>query len=351
MSTIINAALCSFGMSGKVFHAPFLEAHPGFHLYAVWERSSKTAKDFYPGIISYSTYADLLRDPNVGLVVVNTPNYTHFDFARQALLAGKAVVVEKPFTITFGEATELAALAEKLNAKLAVYHNRRWDSDFKTVKGVLESGLLGNVVEVELHFDRFRPGLSSKFHKEAPGPGNGVLYDLGPHLIDAALQLFGMPESVFADLRIVRPTSQVIDFMDILLYYPDKRVRLKSSFLVKEPLPAFILHGRSGSFLKHRADVQEEDLQAGKKPGTANWGREPEEAAGILHFVQNGENIRRKVPTEKGSYMEFYNQLYEALTNNSPLPVTAKEAVSVIQIIEAAIQSNDLQKRIKLTSL
>lgn len=337
----ISTAICSFGMSGRVFHAPFVALHPGFHLHSVWERSKKEAAQFYPGVKSADTLEELLSDEAVELVVVNTPNYTHFDYAKKALEAGKHVVVEKPFTTTAAEADELNALAKEKGLVLAVYHNRRWDSDLLTVKQVLDQGLLGDVVEASISFDRYKEELSPKVHKEQPLPGTGVLYDLGSHLIDSALQLFGMPEKVFADIRIVRPISQVDDYYELLLYYPyNLRVRLHSSYLVREAGPGFIVHGSRGSFLKTRADIQEDDLLAGKKPEGAAWGREPEGAQALLHTEKDGKIIREEIPILQGNYMGFFEGLHAAIRQGAPAPVSGEEAARVVRIIQAAHQSS-----------
>src|SRR5690349_9253131 len=258
----IKAALCSFGMSGVVFHAPFIHAHPGFILHGVLERSKSLSAQKYPGVIIYRSLEELLADEAVDLVVVNTPNYTHYEFTKKALLANKHVIVEKPFTATVEEGEELIALAKERSKLISVFHNRRFDSDFLTVQKVVREGLLGEIVEAEIHFDRFKEELSPKSHKETPGASTGSLYDLGSHLADQALQLFGKPTHIFGDSHIVRPISQVDDYFDVILFYPNLRVKLKSSYLVREPLPGFILHGSKGSFLKSRADIQEAALQA-----------------------------------------------------------------------------------------
>lgn len=336
----IKTALCSFGMSGWVFHAPFIHLHDGFELYAVFERTKSLAEEKYPGIITYRSLEVMLQDDQIELVVVNTPNYTHFDYARQALLAGKHVVVEKPFTTTVAEAEELIALAEKQNRKIAVYQNRRWDSDFKTVQDVLQQKLLGDVVEAEIHFDRFSEILSYKQHKETPGPGAGVLYDLGPHLIDQALQLFGMPDAVFADATNLRPISRVHDYIELILFYNNLRVRLKSGYLVREILAGYIIHGTKGSFIKPRADVQEADLQKGRPLSDPGWGTEPDSGKGLLHTDKDGQNIIREyISSRKGNYMSFYNGLYDALRQDGPVPVSAEDGLKVMRIIETALQS------------
>ena len=344
----INTALCSFGMSGTVFHAPFIHLHAGFNLYAVWERSKNIAAEKYPSIKTYRTLEDLLADDLVELVIVNTPNYTHYDYAKKALLAGKHVVVEKSFTVTVSEADELIKIAKDQNKKIAVFQNRRYDSDFKTIKKIIEEGVLGEIVEAEFHYDRFNKNLSYKQHKEIDAPGAGVLHDLGPHLIDQALVLFGMPESVFCQLRIVRPLSSVTDYMDLFLYYPKLSVRLKSSYIIKEPIPSFVLHGMNGSFIKERADVQEADLLGNKKPGGEDWGTEPQAAAGLLNIIRDGETVREKIKSLQGNYLEFYDEVYKALINDKPMPVTAKDGLHVMKIIEAALKSNEAGCKIKL---
>jgi predicted dehydrogenase len=346
--TPINTALCSFGMSGWVFHAPFLNINPGFNLYAVWERTKNLAVEKYPSIKTYRTLEDMLADNSVELVIVNTPNNTHYEYAKKALNAGKHVVVEKPFTVTVKEGKELIELAKKQNKKLSVYQNRRYDSDYKTIKRVIQQNLLGDLVEVEMHFDRFKEVISPKVHKEIPGPGTGSLYDLGSHLIDQALQLFGMPEKIFADIQCVRPVSQVDDYFELLLFYKKLRVRLKSSYTVREALPGYIFHGLKGSFIKPKTDVQEEMLQAGKIPGSSDWGTEPESQKGLLHTEKNGEVIREYIQSEQGNYNEFYDGIYEAIRNDKPLPVNPEESVNVIKIIEAAYKSNQTKCAVDL---
>lgn len=345
----INTALTSFGMSGWVFHAPFINAHPGFHLTGVWERTKELSKEKYPWVKIYRSLDELLADDDVRLVVVNTPNATHFDYTKRALLAGKDVIVEKPFTTTVEEAEELIKIANEQKRFLTVYHNRRYDSDFRTVREIVEKGLLGDIVEAEIHYDRFKEELSPKVHKEIPGPSTGSLPDLGSHLIDAALQLFGRPEALFADIHIVRPISQVHDFFDIMLYYPNLRVRVKSSYLVREPLPGFILHGSKGSFWKSRSDIQEIDLQAGKDPRSENWGVEPESQQGFLHTEKDGVIIKEKVPTKTGNYLDFYEDVYQALSNNTQPPVTLANARDIITIIQAAYKSETEKRLVPLS--
>jgi predicted dehydrogenase len=346
--TPINTALCSFGMSGLVFHSPFLTVNPHFNFCAVLERTKNIAAEKYPNVKTYRTLKDLLTDNLVELIIVNTPNYTHYEFAKKALKAGKHVIVEKPFTINVREAKELIDLAKKENKVLSVYQNRRYDSDYKTIKKVLDEELLGELVEVEMHFDRFREELSPKKHKEIPGPGAGVLYDLGAHLIDQALQLFGTPEKIFADIRIIRPLSKVDDYFELLLYYQKLRVRLKASYVVREALPGYILHGLKGSFIKPKTDVQETMLKEGVIPGKENWGTEPETEKGFLHTEINGEVVRKYIPSEQGNYNDYYDGIYEAIRNYKPLPVTPEEGAEVVKIIVAAFESSKVQRVLEL---
>lgn len=344
----INTALCSFGMSGWVFHAPFISVNPGFNFYGVWERTKNLAQEKYPGVKTFRTLEELLDDKDIELVVVNTPSVTHYDYARQAILAGKHLIVEKPFTATEAQAQELIELARKKNVKLSVYQNRRYDSDYKTVKNILDEGWLGKIIDAEIHYDRYVPALSYKVHKETPTPAVGCLYDLGSHLIDQALQLFGIPLAVFADITINRPGSKVDDYFDLKLFYPHHRVTLKSSYYVREPLPAYQIHGSLGSFIKHKTDVQEIDLQANKKPGGADWGVEPESQKGLLHTEKDGRIIKEFVPSLKGNYGDYYDGMYNAIRNNADLPVSGEEGMNVIQVIEAAIKSNKEKKVIEL---
>ncbi|HYJ38820.1 MAG TPA: Gfo/Idh/MocA family oxidoreductase [Chitinophagaceae bacterium] len=343
----INTALCSFGMSGWVFHAPFLEVHPGFKLYAVWERTKKLAQEKYPTVKSYNTIEAILEDKAIELVIVNTPNYTHHEFAKIALEAGKHVVVEKPFTVFSTQGKELIELAKKKKRKISVYQNRRYDSDYKAIKKIVEEKWLGEMVEAEFHFDRYKEELSPKRHKEIPGPGTGSLYDLGSHLIDQALQLFGDPVEIFADIQAMRPISKVDDYFEVLLYYPHFRVRLKSSYQVREALPGYILHGSKGSFIKPKTDVQEAMLQSGKKPGGADWGTEPESEKGLLHTEKDGRVIRENIPSLKGNYGEFYNGIYEAIRNDGRLPVLPEEGLKVVRVIELAYQSSEEKKVVR----
>lgn len=339
----IKTALLAYGMSGKIFHAPFLELHPGFELTGAWERSKKLIYEDYPTVKSYASIEELLKD-DVDLVVVNTPVGTHFEYAKQVLLAGKHALVEKAFTTTVEEAEELKEIADETGLKLTVFQNRRWDSDFKTVRSIFDKDILGEIVEAEIHFDRYNPNLSPKTHKETANDGAGVLKDLGPHIIDQALVLFGFPEALFADVRKTRENSIVDDWFDILLYYQNARVRLKAGFFVREPLPSYILHGKKGSFLKSRGDIQEDELKLGKKPMVTDWGKEPEYKSGVLHTDIEGSEVRENIATIPGNYYGFFDALYHSIKKNHPEPVTSQDGINVMKIIEAALESHARQK-------
>lgn len=337
----IQTALLSYGMSGRIFHAPFLEVHSGFELVGSYERSQKNIQKAYPGTHSYDSLEAVMQDADIELIIVNTPIPTHFEYASKALKAGKHVVVEKAFTNSTAEALELQKIASKAGKHIFVYQNRRWDSDFLTVKKVLETGQLGGIVEAEFHFDRYNGAKSPKMHKELPGPGAGIIFDLGPHIIDQALHLFGNPTHVFADLRKTRPGTEVEDLFEILLYYPEMRVRLKAGYYFKVPVPAFQLHGKLGSFIKTRSDRQEADLDAGRKPLGDSWGQESPQDYGVMQV--DGGNPER-VPSENGNFMAFYENVYQSLRGKEQPAVSVQDGINSMRVIDAAMESSREKK-------
>lgn len=338
--TIVNTAILSYGMSGRVFHAPFIEQHPGFKLVGCWERSAKRINERYPSVRSYETLEELLADDAIDLVVVNTPTYTHYDFAKKALQSGKHLVVEKAFVGNAGEAKELRDLAKDVGRTLSVFQNRRWDSDFQSVRQVLDDEVLGDIVEANLGYCRFDSNLSPKVHKEDPDIGSGTIKDLGSHVIDQALLLFGMPDGVFADIGVTRPHSRVDDYFDILLLYPDKRVHVKGGYFFKRPVPEYTFFGKSGCFLKRRADVQEQQLDAGMTPADSGYGVEPDGCEGRLYVDDATPGEPQLVRSPTGNYMEFYDGVYESITAGHPEPVSADDGVRVMRIIDAAFRSH-----------
>lgn len=344
----VQTGLASFGMSGKVFHAPLLHVHQQFDLKTVVERTKNEASRMYPNIHTALSFEELLKDDNLELIIVNTPDNTHFDLALKALDAGKNVVVEKPFTQTIDQGEKLVELAEKKNLVLCVFQNRRWDGDFLTVREIIEKGLLGRLVEFESHFDRYRNFIQQGTWKEDPETGTGTLFNLGSHMIDQALSLFGMPEAVHADIRAMRTGGKVDDSYDLKLYYPDIKVTLKASYLVREAGPRYILHGTSGSFLKFGIDPQEEALKAEKPLLSPDWGKDSESNWGILNTEQNGLHFKGQVETIPGNYLRFYDNIFDALRNSKPLQVKAEDALNVIKIINASFFSSNTRKAIEL---
>jgi len=338
--TEIPVGLIGFGVAARVFHAPVIEAVQGLKLTAVVERRGETAAQMYPGIRVYRDAESLLASGCVRLVVIATPNATHYELARAALATGHDVVVDKPFTLTSDEALELERLAEEKGRTLSVFHNRRWDGDFLTVRGLIERGDLGRVVRFESRFDRYRPQRRPNAWREAEGPGGGLLVDLGPHLADQALLLFGEPEAVAADIRIERDGAVTDDAFDLVLHYPRLRVFLGASMLACSPGPRFLVHGVQGSFVKYGLDPQEAALRAGARPGTGAWGEEPESAWGTLAVSgPEGAVEKRSVRTEPGDYRRYYENVRDALTGSAALAVTARDGYRAMRLLELARES------------
>lgn len=349
MDRIIKTGVCSYGMSGTIFHVPFIHVHPGFEFSAVVERSKQLAKQKHPNVKTYTSVQDMLQDNTLDLIVVNTPNYTHYEYTKAALEAGKNVIVEKPFTVTSAEGEELIALAKTKGLFLSVYQNRRYDSDYKISRQVVESGVLGDILEAEIHYDRFKEELSYKKHKEAANPGTGSLYDLGSHIIDQALLLFGMPRKLWADIRIIRRDSLVDDYFELVFYYDQLRVRIKCNYLVREPLASYQFHGRIGSFIKTKSDIQEAMLQKGLLPDSPDWGAEAPHEWGLLHTEKDGKVLKQLLPSPSGNYMEYYQGVYDALVNGAENPVQPAESLRIIKIIEAAFKSSREGKVVEIS--
>lgn len=338
-ASIIKTGICSYGMSGKLFHAPFIEAHPGYELSAIVERNNTGSRERYPTSKLYRSVEELCADKELQLIVVNTPTHLHFEQAKLVLQAGKNMVVEKPFAVTVKEAEELTALASTNNLFISVYQNRRYDGDYHAVKNVIEKGLLGEIREVEIRYDRYRPHYGGKPHKEGEMRGAGIIYDLSPHLVDQAIQLFGFPEAVFADLIKMRDDVGVPDYFELLFYYDRLRVRLKASCIARESTYAYTLHGMKGSFLQQRSDMQENELLAGTKPSLESWCPAPSSPDGLLHTEINGEIIRKETTSNPGNYMGYYDDVYKALTGQGPNPVPPADGIRNMRIIEAALES------------
>lgn len=336
----IKTGMASYGMSGLVFHAPLLHVHPGFELVKVVERSYKGSKERYPDIVVVRSFEDLLNDESLELIVVNTPDITHYEYCKVALEAGKNVVVEKPFTMSTTEAEDLIALSKKHNKLLSVFQNRRWDGDYMTVKKVIREKLLGRLVSFESHFDRYRNFIQAGTWKEEPNAGAEIVYNLGAHMIDQAYELFGMPNSLSADIGIQRTDGKVDDFYNITLRYDDIHASLKASYMVREEGPRYILHGTEGSFLKWGIDPQEDALKAGLYPDLPDWGMEPKKQWGKLNTDMNGLHYTGRLETIPGNYLAYYDNIYETMRNGKELIVKPEYSLDLIRIIEGAIESN-----------
>ena len=337
---VIGVGLVGYGMASRVFHAPVIEAVPGLRLKKIVERRGEESRGRHAGAETVRDVDEVLRDENVELVVVATPNESHYDLAGRALLAGKHVVVEKPFANTSAEARELIAIARAQNRLVSAHQNRRWDGDFMTVRSILEGGLLGRLVESESHFDRYRNEPRPGAWREAEGPGGGILYDLGSHLIDQALVLFGLPNEVTADVRTQREFAKAVDSFDVSLGYERLKVTLKASMLAREPGPRFLLHGTEGSFVKHGVDPQEEALKLGGRPASEGWGEEPEELWGTINTQTGGLHVRGRVETLAGRYTDYYQNVADAIRGRAELIVKPEEAADTICVIELALESS-----------
>ena len=335
-------------MAARVFHAPLIHASADLRLTHIVQRYGDQAERSYPQAKVVRSVDALLASDSVQLLVVATPNSSHFDITRRALEAGKHVVVDKPFTITSTDADDLIKLSRVRNRVLSVFHNRRWDGDFLTVTRILSQKLLGRVVEYESRFDRFRSTPKTGAWREQALPGSGVLFDLGPHLIDQAVVLFGRPAGIYAEVRRQRDAVVSDDNFELHLEYPQLSVKLKAGMLVCEPSPRFVLYGTEGSFVKYGLDPQEDALKQGGSPGQPNWGAEPESAWGTLTSC-DGAVTRQKHPTLSGCYAAYYRNVYRAITGQEELAVQPEQAREVIRLIELAQQSNAERRMIPVS--
>jgi len=340
MAATIKVGIVGFGISAKVFHAPFVTTVPGYELVAVMERHNRASAEIYPWVKVVRTFEELVEDPGIDLIVVTTPNETHFPYARAALQHGKHVVLEKPFTITTVEARTLVELSHKSKAVLSVYQNRRYVADFFTIREIFSKNLLGHVHEFEAHYNRYRPEAKPNAWREEPKPGSGILYDLGSHIIDQALYFFGMPKRMIADVRKQRPHARIDDYFDLRLDYGDRRVILKSGMLVREPGPRYMIHGTIGSFIKSGEDPQEAKLRAGESPVQPHWGEEDPENYGLLHTEVDGKIIRERYPSLAGNFGLYYANLHQTITADAPLLEKPEHGFNTIQMIELALLSS-----------
>jgi predicted dehydrogenase len=337
----IRVALLGFGYAGRVFHAPLISATAGLTLAAISSRQGSSVASAYPHVDVIPDPLAAVRHPEVDLVVIATPNDTHAPLAEAALRAGKHVVVDKPFTITLAEARALAAISANAGRVLSVFQNRRWDSDFLGIARELAAGRIGEVVELRSEISRYRPQVRDRWRERA-GPGAGIWYDLGPHLIDQALVLFGPPETVLADLQIQRAGAFAVDWFEAILGYGRRRIVLASSMLAAEAGRRFLVRGTGGSLMKRHGDPQEQQLVSGQTPGSPGWGRDPDP----IILVAGEAAAPTEVAVPAGNHLGYYLALRDALRREGESPVTPDQAATVMAIIEAGMRSADEGRRV-----
>ncbi|WP_333894350.1 oxidoreductase [Atlantibacter hermannii] len=346
MSDNIRVGLIGYGYASKTFHAPLIVGTPGMTLAAVSSSDASKVHADWPNVTVVSDPKQLFNDPSLDLIVIPTPNDTHFPLARAAMEAGKHVVVDKPFTVTLSQARELEAMAKSRGLVLSVFHNRRWDSDFLTLKGLIAEGKLGEVSFFESHFDRYRPQVRNRWREQA-GPGSGIWYDLGPHLIDQALVLFGVPVSITVDMAQLRPDAQTTDYFHAVLTYPQRRVVLHSTMLAAAESARYIVHGTRGSYVKFGLDPQEDRLKAGERPPLEDWGYDMRD--GVLTLAVGDELDAQTLLTVPGNYPAYYAAIRDALNGQGENPVPASQAIRVMELIELGIESAKHRSTLCLT--
>ncbi len=336
MSDAIRVGLIGYGYASKTFHAPLISGTPGMTLAAVASSDENKVHADWPALPVVSGPERILNDPNIDLVVIPTPNDTHFPLAKAALEAGKHVVVDKPFTVTLSQARELEALAKSGGRLLSVFHNRRWDSDFLTVKALISEGLLGEVGYFESHFDRYRPQVRNRW-REQGGPGSGIWYDLAPHLLDQVVNLFGLPVSMQVDLAQLRPGSQSTDYFHAVLAWPQRRVVLHGTLVAAAETARFIIHGSRGSYVKYGLDPQEERLKSGERLPQEDWGYDMRD--GVLTRAEGEDITEESWLTLPGNYPAYYAAIRDALNGSGTNPVPASQAIQIMELIEFGLES------------
>ena len=339
---MIEVGLVGFGLAGRAFHAPVIRAVPGLHLAAILQRTGNEAAERYPDVHIALSLDELLAIREIRLVVIATPNDTHYSFARQCLEAGRDVVVDKPFTTNLEEAKSLVEIAKKAGRLITVYQNRRYDGDFQAIRKLVAHGTLGRIVRFETHYDRYRPQLKPGAWRETTRPGSGILFDIAPHLIDHALVLFGLPEAVTADVRTEREGAVADDAFDIVFHYPRAmRAVLRSSILAAAPRPRFVLLGTEASFVKQTVDPQENNLRHGRIPAEGPWGAEPEETWGVLTVPEGDTFAQRRIPSANCDFRDYYANVRDTLVGKAAPAVTPEWAVNVMRLLEMVRESSE----------
>jgi scyllo-inositol 2-dehydrogenase (NADP+) len=347
MNSTLKVGLMGYGYAGATFHAPVIEHCGSATVAAIATTQNARAAADYPHALVLPGFASLLALSEIDCIVIATPNDTHFALAQQAITAGKNVVVDKPVALSGRETKALADMAAEHGVLFAPFHNRRWDGDFMTLQALIANGTLGRVTVFESHFDRFRPTVPQRWREDA-ARGGGLLFDLGPHLIDQALALFGLPQTVYATIRQQRDDALAPDYVHLLLGYPDKEVILHASALTALTPPRFSVHGTRGSYIKTTLDVQEDQLKTGLRPGDIGFGTNP---PGLLRTVDDVNESGREVATLDGAYADFYRLLAQAILEGTAFPVTAQDAVDVMTVVDLAILSNAEGRQMPFTRL
>ena len=337
MNAPLNVAILGYGFATKTFHAPLIASVPGLRLAAISSSDRAKVLADWPELPVAASPEEVFAAPAIDLVVVPTPNASHFALAKAALAAGKHVVVDKPFTVTLDEARQLHRAAQAAGRVLSVFQNRRWDADFLTLREVIDSGELGRLVHFESHFDRYRPALRNRW-REQNLPGSGLWYDLGAHLVDQALQLFGTPDSIALDIAAQRDGSEVCDWFHAILRYGTLRCVLHASALTAQPAPRFTVHGDLGSFIKHGLDTQEDELKAGRRPPAADWGSDPQ--AATLTVWRDSVAHQRTQSCRPGDYPAYYAAVRDAILGHGANPVDARDGIRVIGLLELGLRSH-----------
>jgi scyllo-inositol 2-dehydrogenase (NADP+) len=341
---MINVGLIGFGLAGRSFHAPVIDAVPGLRLAAILQRTGTEASVAYPNARIVRSLEELLAISDIRLIVIATPNDTHVPLARACLAAGRDVVVDKPFATTYDEAAALVEFAKKSNRLLTVYQNRRYDGDFAALRQLVAAGSLGRIVRFESNYDRFRPNLKPNAWREQQVPGAGILFDIAPHLIDHAMVLFGRPQAIAADVRIEREGGLGDDAFDITFHYPDNmRAVLSSNILAASQRPRFLLFGTKGAFLKQTFDPQEMNLRAGRIPKEGAWSAEPEENWGLLTLSDGTTTTQRRIPSATSDYRDYYANIRDVLLGHAQPAVTLPHALEVMRALELARESSATQ--------
>jgi len=343
----IGVGLIGFGLAGRAFHAPVIRAVPGLRLVTILQRNGSEAAEAYPDVCAVRSIDELLAIPEVRLVVVATPNDTHYEFAHRAMSAGRDVVVDKPLTPTLDEAIALVRFAREQQRLLTVYQNRRFDSDFQVLREIIHSGRLGRIVRFESNYDRYRPQLKPGAWREQARPGAGILFDLAPHLIDHAMVLFGVPEAISADVRTEREGAVVDDAFDIVFHYGDgMRAVLRSTMLAATPRPRFLVYGTAASFVKQLFDPQEMNLRSGKIPPEGAWGAEPPENWGVLKRSEGDGFVHEPIAPANCDYRDYYKNVRYAILGREPIAVSLDSALNVMQALVLARESSEQRRTV-----